>query len=89
MQIKNRQQLLMIVAGAAAALSSSRNYSAGHLYALLDQAAMPKGTVVGVRAAMAEYMVLSAANTAPTPISTAIVVPTYLISASRMRDWSE
>ena len=39
------------VAGAAAALSSSRNYSAGHLYALLDQAAMPKGTVVGVLAA--------------------------------------
>ncbi len=36
------------VAGAAAALSSSRNYSAGHLYALLDQAAMPKGTIVGI-----------------------------------------
>jgi len=36
------------VAGAAAALSSSRNYSPGQLYALLDQAAMPKGTIVGI-----------------------------------------
>ncbi len=36
------------VAGAAAALSSSRNYAANLLFGLLDQPAMPKGTVVGI-----------------------------------------
>ena len=48
-----------------------------------------KVAISRVRAETAEYIVLSAANTAPTPISTAMVVPTYLIRASRMRDWSE
>jgi serine/threonine-protein kinase len=36
------------VAGAAAALSSSRNYPASQLFSLLDQPAMPKGTIVGI-----------------------------------------
>jgi serine/threonine-protein kinase len=36
------------VAGAAAALSNSRNYAANLLFGLLDQPAMPKGTVVGI-----------------------------------------
>ena len=36
------------VAGAAGALSSSRNYTANLLLGLLDQPAMPKGTIVGV-----------------------------------------
>ena len=36
------------VAGAAAALSSSRNYPTSMLFSLLDQPAMPKGTVVGI-----------------------------------------
>jgi eukaryotic-like serine/threonine-protein kinase len=39
------------VAGAAAALSSSRNYPASLLFSLLDQADMPKGTIVGILAA--------------------------------------
>ncbi|MDH5177705.1 MAG: HEAT repeat domain-containing protein, partial [Gammaproteobacteria bacterium] len=39
------------VAGAAAALSSSRNYPASQLFTLLDQPAMPKGTIVGILAA--------------------------------------
>ena len=36
------------VAGAATALSNSRNYPANLLFGLLDQPAMPKGTVVGI-----------------------------------------
>ena len=36
------------VAGAAAALSSSRNYPASQLFTLLDQPVMPKGTIVGI-----------------------------------------
>jgi eukaryotic-like serine/threonine-protein kinase len=36
------------VAGAATALSNSRNYAANLLFGLLDQPAMPKGTVVGI-----------------------------------------
>jgi serine/threonine-protein kinase len=39
------------VAGAAAALSSSRNYPAAQLFTLLDQPAMPKATIVGILAA--------------------------------------
>jgi eukaryotic-like serine/threonine-protein kinase len=39
------------VAGAAAALSGSRNYSANLLFPLLDQPAMPKGTIVAILAA--------------------------------------
>ena len=36
------------VAGAATAMSNSRNYPANLLFGLLDQPAMPKGTVVGI-----------------------------------------
>jgi eukaryotic-like serine/threonine-protein kinase len=36
------------VAGAATALSNSRNYPANLLFGLLDQPTMPKGTVVGI-----------------------------------------
>jgi len=36
------------VAGAAGALSNSRNYAANLLFGLLDQPAMPKGTIVGI-----------------------------------------
>ncbi|HEX5648775.1 MAG TPA: HEAT repeat domain-containing protein [Steroidobacteraceae bacterium] len=39
------------VAGVAAALSNSRNYAANLLYGLLDNPAMPKGTVVAILAA--------------------------------------
>ena len=39
------------VGGVAAALSNSRNYSANLLYGLLDNPAMPRGTVVGILAA--------------------------------------
>ena len=36
------------VSGVATALSNSRNYAANLLFGLLDQPAMPKGTVVGL-----------------------------------------
>ena len=36
------------VSGVATALSNSRNYAANLLFGLLDQPAMPKGTVVGI-----------------------------------------
>ena len=39
------------VGGVAAALSNSRNYAANLLYGLLDNPAMPRGTVVGILAA--------------------------------------
>ena len=39
-----------------------------------------------VRVDTAEYIVLSAANTAPRPISTAIVAPMVLTSAISVRD---
>jgi eukaryotic-like serine/threonine-protein kinase len=39
------------VAGVAGALSNSRNYAANLLYGLLDNPAMPKGTVVAILAA--------------------------------------
>ncbi len=39
------------VAGAATALSSSRNYAANLLFGLLDQPTMPKGTIVGIMTA--------------------------------------
>ncbi len=44
------------VAGAATALSSSRNYAANLLFGLLDQPAMPKGTIVGIMTAQKARM---------------------------------